>query len=58
MSKNDNNNEYLLIAAKNNDIKTNHIKARIDKTRQNSKYWLYGDRNQTINHISECSNLA
>ena len=28
--------ESLLIAAQNNAIKTNHIKARIDKTQQNS----------------------
>ena len=26
---------------------------------QNSKYWLYGDRDETINYIiSECSKLA
>ncbi len=31
----------------------------IDKTQQNSKYRLYGDRDETINHIiSECSKLA
>ena len=36
---------------------TNHIKARIDKTQQNSK--CNGDRDETINHIiSECSKLA
>ena len=38
---------------------TNHIKARIDKTQQNSKCRLCGDRDETINHIiSECSKLA
>ena len=38
---------------------TNHIKSRIDKTQQNSKCRLCGDRNKTINHIvSECSKLA
>ena len=32
---------------------------RIDKTQQNSKCRLYGDRDETINHIiSECSKLA
>ena len=32
---------------------------RIDKTQQNSKCRLWGDRNETINHIiSECSKLA
>ena len=51
--------ESLLIAAQNNAIRTNHIKARIDKTQQNSKCRLYGDRDQTINYIiSECSKLA
>ena len=35
------------------------IKARIDKTQQNSKCRLCGDRDETINHIiSECSKLA
>ena len=51
--------ESLLIAAQNNAIKTNHIKARIDKTPQNSKCRLWGDRDETINYIiSECSRLA
>ena len=49
----------LLIAAQNNAIRTNHNKARIDKTQQNSKCWLCGDRDETINHIiSECSKLT
>ena len=35
------------------------MKARRDKTQQNSKYRLCSDRNETINHIiSECSKLA
>ena len=51
--------ESLLIAAEDNAIMTNHIKARIDKTQQNSKCRLCGDRDETINHIiSECSKLA
>ena len=51
--------ESLLIAAQNNAIRINHIKAKIDKTQQNSKCWLCGDRDETINHIiSECSKLA
>ena len=51
--------ESLLIAAQNNTIRTNHIKARIDKTQQNSKYRLWSDRDETINQIiSECSKLA
>ena len=51
--------ESLLIAAQDNAVRTNHIKARIDKTQQNSKCRLCGDRDETINHIiSECSKLA
>ena len=51
--------ESLLIAAQNNAIRTNHIQARIDKTQQNSRCKLCGDRDETINHIiSECSKLA
>ena len=51
--------ESLLIAARNNAIRTNHIKARIDKTQQNSKCGLCDDRYEMINHIiSECSKLA
>ena len=39
-------------------IRTNHIKARIDKTQQNSKCRLCGDGDETIKHIiSECSKL-
>ena len=36
--------ESLLIAAQDSALRTNHIKARIDKTQQNSKCWLCGDR--------------
>ena len=51
--------ESLLILAQDNAIRTNHIKARIDKTQQNSKCRLCSDRDETINHIiSECSKLA
>ena len=51
--------ESLLIATQDNAIRTNHIKARIDKTQQNSKCRLCGDKDETINHIiSECSKLA
>ena len=40
-------------------LRSNHIKARIDKTQQNSKCRLYCDRDKTMNHIiSECSKLA
>ena len=50
--------ESLLIATQNNTKRTNHIKAKIDKTQQNCKCRLCGDRDETINHIiSECSKL-
>ena len=39
--------------------RTNYIKAKIDKTQENSKCRLCSDRDETINHIiSECSKLA
>ena len=51
--------ESLLIAAQKTAIKTNHIKARINKTQQSSRCRLCGDRDETINPIiSECSILA
>ena len=51
--------ESLLIAAQDIAVRNNNIKARIDKTQQNSKGMLCGDRDETINHIiSECSKLA
>ena len=51
--------ESLLIAAQDNAIRTNHVKARIDKTQQSCTCRLCGDRDETINHIiSECSKLA
>ena len=51
--------ESLLIAAQNNAIWTNHIKARIDKTQQNSRCRLCSDRDEIINHIIiEYSKLA
>ena len=51
--------ESLLIATQDNAMRTNHIKARTDKTQQNNKCRLCGDRDEIINHIiSECSKLA
>ena len=51
--------ESLQIAVQNNAIRTNHIKARIDKTQQNSRCRLHGNRDKIINHIiCECSKLA
>ena len=52
-------NESVLIEAQNSTIRTNHIKARIDKSQQHSKCRSWGDRGETINRIiSECSKLA
>ena len=49
----------IIIIRNKKIIRTNHIKARIDKTLQNSKYRLCRDREETINHIiSECRKLA
>ena len=51
--------ESLLIPAKNNIVRTIHIKSRIDKTQQNSKCRQCGYRHETINHIiSKCCKLA
>ena len=50
--------ESLQRAAQDNAERTNHIKVRIDKSQQNSKCWLCGDGDETLNHIiSECSRL-
>ena len=51
--------EALLIATQDTAIRTNHIKARIDKTQQNSKCRLCSNKDETTNHIiSEFSKLA
>ena len=42
--------ESLRTAAQNNAIRTKYIKARIEKTRQNSKCRLCSDRDETIKH--------
>ena len=41
----------LQIATQNNTMRTNYIKARMDKTQQNSKCRLCGEKDKTINHI-------
>ena len=42
-----------------NTMRTNHDKARIVKTQQNSKCRLCSDRDEMINHIiNECFKLA
>ena len=48
--------ESFLIAAQNNAMRTNYIKATIDNTQQNSKRIFSEDRNETDNHIiRECN---
>ena len=47
--------ESLLIATCNNAIRTNNIKAKSDNMQQNSKCMLCGDKDETVNLISECS---
>ena len=45
------------MAAQNNAIRTNYIKARIDKMQQN-RWRLCGERDEAVNHIiRECSKL-
>ena len=40
-------------------MRTNYVKVKTDKTQQNSKCRLCGDRDETIDHkISGCSKLA
>ena len=43
--------ESLQIAAQNNAIRTNYIKAKIDKTQQNCKSRLYEERDKITNYI-------
>ena len=39
-------------------MRTNYVKAKIDRTQQNSKCRLCSDKNETSNHrISKCRNL-
>ena len=50
LNYNNNNNNN------NNVISSNYVKAKIDKTQQNSKRMLCGVRDEMINHISEAEN--
>ena len=44
-------NWIFLIAAQNNAIRINYIKAKIDKTQQNCKGTLCEHREETVDHI-------
>ena len=50
--------ESLLIAAQNSAMRTNHIKARIDKTQQNSKYRLCGERRNDQSHNKQMQQIS
>ena len=51
--------ESMIMAAQEQAIRTNVIKAKIDKTQEESKCRMCGQVDETVNHIiSECSNLA
>ena len=50
--------EYLLRAAKNNAIRTNYSRGKIDDKQQNNKCRLCGDSDETFNYMRECSKLA
>ena len=51
--------ESMIMAAQEQAIRTNVIKAKIDKTQEESKCRMCGQVDETVNHIiSECSKLA
>ena len=51
--------EALICAAQEQALRTNYIKAKIDKTQQNSKCRMCFNSDETVNHIlSECPKLA
>ena len=51
--------EALIMAAQEQAIRTNTIKAKIDKTQENIKCRMCGKAEESVNHVlSECSNLA
>ena len=43
--------ESLQIAVQNNAIRTNYVKGKIHTSRHNGKRMLFGNRDETINHI-------
>ena len=51
--------QSMMMAAHKEAIRTNSIKAKIDKTQEESKCRMCGQVDETVNHIiSECSKLA
>ena len=50
---------WLLIVVRNNSMRTNYVKTKLDNSQKNSKCRLCGDRDEIVNRIiSECSKLA
>ena len=48
--------ESLLIAAENNAIQTNYIKAKIYDTRENNKWWVCSNKDEMSYHVRiKCS---
>ena len=46
----------LIMAAQEQVIRTNNIKAKIDKTQENSKCRMCGKAEESVNHVlSKCS---
>ena len=43
--------EYLLITTQNNAIRTNSVKAKIEKAQQNSTCKLCGNVDEMFNHL-------
>ena len=51
--------EAFIMATQEQAIRTNNIKARIDKTQENSECRIHGKAEESVNHVlSECSKLA
>ena len=51
--------EALIMAAQEQAIRTNNIRAEIDKTQENSKCRMCRKAEESVNHVlSECSKLA
>ena len=51
--------ESLILAAQEQAVRTNVIKAKIDNTQEQSKCRMCGEKDETVNHlISECSKMA
>ena len=51
--------EALTMVAQEQAIRTNNIKAKIDKTQENSKCRMCGKAKESVNHVlSECCKLA